>query len=68
MPQTHFLRLLNELIDWDFFTVRLIELYRGGDEYGRLPFNQGNQLKMGLLNGSSGRTEKIYWMHICLVH
>lgn len=27
VPQTHFLRLLNNLIDWDRFTERLIELY-----------------------------------------
>jgi IS5 family transposase len=49
VPQTHFLRLLNELIDWDPFTVRLIELYRGGGEYGRPPFNPAQLLKMCLL-------------------
>ena len=49
VPQTHFLRLLNELINWDPFTVRLIELYRGGGEYGRPPFNPAQLLKMCLL-------------------
>jgi len=49
VPKTHFLRLLNQLIDWDRFTQRLIELYRGGGEYGRPPFNPVQLLKMCLL-------------------
>jgi hypothetical protein len=28
VPENHFLRLLNQLIDWDRFTNRLIEMYR----------------------------------------
>jgi len=31
VPQNHFLRLLNRLIDWYRFTERIIELYRGGE-------------------------------------
>lgn len=49
VPQNHFLRLLNRLIDWDRFTERIIELYRGGGEYGRPPFNPMQLLKMCLL-------------------
>ena len=49
VPKNHFLRLLNELINWDQFTERLIDLYRGGGEYGRPPFNPMQLLKMGLL-------------------
>ena len=46
VPQTYFLRLLNQLIDWERFTERLIELYRGGGEYGRPPFDPTQLLKL----------------------
>ncbi len=49
VPQDHFLRLLNQLIEWDRFTDRLLELYGGGGEYGRPPFNPTQILKMCLL-------------------
>jgi len=49
VPKDHFLRLLNQLIDWDRFTDRIIALYRGGGEYGRPPFNPTQILKMCLL-------------------
>lgn len=49
VPEDHFLRLLNQLIDWDCFTDRIIELYKGGGEYGRPPFNPTQILKMCLL-------------------
>jgi IS5 family transposase len=49
IPQDHFLRYLNQLIPWDIFTDRLIELYSGGGEYGRPPFNPAQILKMCLL-------------------
>jgi transposase, IS5 family len=49
VPENHFLRLLNQLIDWERFTDRIIELYRGGGEYGRPPFNPTQILKMCLL-------------------
>jgi IS5 family transposase len=49
VPKDHFLRLLNQLIDWDSFADRIIELYRGGGEYGRPPFNPTQILKMCLL-------------------
>jgi IS5 family transposase len=49
VPKDHFLRYLNELIQWDRFTDKLINLYRGGGEYGRPPFNPIQILKMCLL-------------------
>ncbi|MEA3325999.1 MAG: transposase [Chloroflexota bacterium] len=49
VPAKHFLRLLNQMINWDRFTDRLIEIYRGGGEYGRPPFNPSQILKMCLL-------------------
>mgnify|MGYP001179287689 CR=1 FL=1 len=49
VPENHFLRRLNKLIDWERFTDRIIELYRGGGEYGRPPFNPTQILKMCLL-------------------
>lgn len=49
IPEDHFLRLLNQLIPWDDFTEKLVELYAGGGEYGRPPFNPTQMLKMCLL-------------------
>ena len=49
VPKDHFLRLLNQLIPWDRFTKRLLELYAGGAEYGRPPFNPIQMLKICLL-------------------
>lgn len=49
VPEEHFLRLLNQLIDWDRFTDKLLKLYGGGAEYGRPPFNPTQILKMCLL-------------------
>jgi len=49
VPQDHFLRLLDQTIDWERFTNQLIEIYRGGGEYGRPPFNPAQLLKMCLL-------------------
>jgi transposase len=49
VPQDHFLRLLNQIIEWDRFTDKLLELYGGGAEYGHPPFNPTQILKMCLL-------------------
>jgi len=49
VPQDHFLRLLNQIIEWERFTDKLLELYGGGAEYGRPPFNPTQILKMCLL-------------------
>ena len=49
VPENHFLRLLNQLIDRDGFIERLIDLYWGGGEYGRPPFSPTRLRKKGLL-------------------
>lgn len=63
VPKNHFLRLLNELINWDQFSERLIELYRGRGDYGSPPFNPTQLLKMDLLAyfyNLSDRQVKVY--------
>jgi len=49
VPKDHFLRLLKYLISWDRFIDRLLELFTGGAEYGRPPFNPVQMLKICLL-------------------
>lgn len=46
----HFLRQLASLIDWEWFTNRLIQLYQGSGEVGRPPYNPVVILKMLLLS------------------
>jgi len=49
VPQGHFLRQLNQIIDWDRFTRRLLKLYKGGGVVGRPPFDPALVLKMELV-------------------
>ena len=49
IPKEHFLRLLNQIVDWDRFTDKLLQLYGGGAEFGRPPFDPKQMLKMCLL-------------------
>jgi IS5 family transposase len=49
VPHNHFFRKLNEIIDWQTFTKKLLKLYRGGAEYGRPPFDPALILKMLLV-------------------
>lgn len=49
VPQEHFLRKLNEVIDWSRFTQRLLQYYRGKGEVGQAPYNPALILKMLLL-------------------
>ena len=49
IPQRHFLRKLNEVVDWERFSQRLITLYKGNGQYGRPPFEPVILLKMLLL-------------------
>jgi len=63
VPKDHFLRLLNQLIPWDDFTDKLLELYAGGAEYGRPPFNPTQMLKVCLLSrfyNLTGRQVEIF--------
>ncbi len=49
VPKGHFLRQLNQIIDWDRFTRRLLKLYKGGGVVGRPPFDPAMVLKMELI-------------------
>jgi transposase len=58
VPQNHFLRQLNNLIDWECFTRRLIKLYKGGGVVGRPPFDPAMVLKMELIAYLYNLTER----------
>jgi IS5 family transposase len=49
VPKEHFLRQLEEVIDWEVFSRRLVELYEGQGEVGRPPYDPVMLLKMLLL-------------------
>ena len=49
VSRNHFLRKLNEVIDWSRFTKRLLHYYRGKGEVGQAPYNPAIILKMLLL-------------------
>ena len=50
VPQDHFLRQLDGLVDWQAFTELLIQLYRGAGEVGRPPYEPSVVLKMLVLS------------------
>ncbi len=58
VPQGHFLRRLNQIIDWDRFTRRLLKLYKGGGLVGRPPFDPAMVLKMELIAYLYNLTER----------
>jgi IS5 family transposase len=49
VPERHFLRELERVMDWSVFTERLVELYRGRGEIGRPPYDPAVVLKMLVL-------------------
>ena len=49
VPNSHFLRQLADLIDWDELTEGLADLYKGGGEYGAVPYHPAVLLKMLLI-------------------
>ncbi len=49
IPADHFLRKLRQLIDWSYFTGKLIQLYKGEGVVGRPPFDPALMLKVELL-------------------
>jgi len=49
IPVDHFLRKLRQQIDWDYFTQKLIQLYKGEGVVGRPPFDPALILKVELL-------------------
>ena len=50
VSRNHFLRKLNEVVDWDRFTTKLLGYYRGKGETGQAPYNPAIMLKMLLLS------------------
>lgn len=50
VPDGHFLRQLEALVDWQAFSERLVRLYQGGTEVGRPPYEPAVILKMLLLS------------------
>ena len=50
VPKDHFLRKLDEVIDWSRFSKRLLKYYRGKGETGQAPYNPALMLKMLLLS------------------
>ena len=46
----HFLRKLDEVIDWERFTKKLLKYYKGKGEIGQAPYNPTFILKMLLLS------------------
>ena len=49
VPAKHFLRMLNEIIDWKRYTRKLIRLYKGEGVVGRPPLYCGFALEQGAL-------------------
>ena len=49
VPQEHFLRHLRDLLDWEALTEDLADCYKGGAEYGRVPYHPAVPFKMLLL-------------------
>jgi IS5 family transposase len=50
VPEDHFLRRLDEVVEWRVFTEKLIRLYRGGAKRGRPPYDPVMILKMLLVS------------------
>jgi transposase len=46
VPQDHFLRILRTVVDWEYFTKKLIKIYKGQGVVGRPPFDPAMVLKV----------------------
>jgi IS5 family transposase len=46
VPQGHFLRQLNDLVDWEALTVDFADCLKGGAEYGPIPYHPAVLFKM----------------------
>ena len=49
VPKQHFLRQLDEMIDWEKYSELIISLYKGEGMAGRPPYNPVILLKMQLI-------------------
>lgn len=58
VPEGHFLRQLDQLVNWERYTEKLLRLYRGGGQVGRPPYNPAVILKMLLLSYLYGLSER----------
>lgn len=58
VPRDHFLRKLNEVMDWSRFSQRLLKYYRGKGQVGQAPYNPALILKMLLLSYLYGISER----------
>src|SRR4030067_2210078 len=58
VPVNHFLRKLNQIIEWERFTRKLIRLYKGGGVVGRPPFDPALVLKIELIAYLYNLTER----------
>jgi len=47
--QNHFLRQLDQVIDWEAFGARWLALYEGHEEFGRPPYPPETLVKMLLV-------------------
>jgi IS5 family transposase len=50
VPQDHFLRQLNDLVDWEGISRKLARYYEGGASYGPSPYEPAMLLKMLLVS------------------
>jgi IS5 family transposase len=64
VPDRHFLRQLNELVDWHIFAEKLVDLYRGKARTGRPPYNPAVILKMLLLSYLYNLSERQTEVHV----
>ena len=46
VPEDHFFRKLNEIIEREHFSQSLIELYKDGEKYGRPPYDPALKRKL----------------------
>lgn len=63
VPKDHFLRKLNEVVEWEPLIEKLAPYYKGGAQYGPTPYDPALLLKMLLLsylyNLSERQTEEL---------
>lgn len=58
LPRNHFLVKAKEAIPWKRFTKRLLGYYKGGGEYGRVPYEPAVMLRMLLVSYLYGISER----------
>jgi IS5 family transposase len=64
VPQGHFLRQLDAIIDWPVFTEMLLRLYKGGAEVGRPPYDPVVILKMLVVSYMYNLSERQTEAHV----